>query len=158
MSKEVEFSETTADSGAEDKRRQYNRAVREARLVTILLSSFTFKVDRQMKRPPMEEWKAGVDGELKSFDFDIDKKTLLARILWTVEIKVKRRSYVKCVAEYDIVYDGFSMLGDETAMLIAENLARPATYAYFRAMFANADWAADIGAPPLPVIKFHPKV
>jgi hypothetical protein len=142
----------------EEKRRQYNRAVREARLVTILLSSFSFKVDRAMMQPPMSDWKPSFDGELEMFDFDKATNTLASRVLWNVEIKIKRKNYVKCAAQYDVVYDGFSSLNNEIARLIAENLARPATYAYFRALFASVDWAADIGVPPLPIMKFHPKV
>jgi hypothetical protein len=159
MSNDVDRSDTvTTPLGPEEKRRQYNRAVRQAQLVTILLSSFTFKVNREMDRPPINEWKPSYDGKLVSFAFDEEKQILLARVSWNVEIKIKRRNYVKCVATYDVVYNNFSDLNDDIAMLIAENIARPATYAYFRALFASVDWAANIGAPPLPVIKFHPKV
>jgi len=159
------MSDTIADepssgptSDPEERRRHYNRAVREARLVTILLSSFSFNVDRELEQPPMSEWKPSFDGELEMFDFNRATKTLASRVSWNVEIKIKRKKYVKCEAQYDVVYDGFSDLSDEIAVLISENLARPATYAYFRALFASVDWAANIGVPPLPIIKFHPKV
>lgn len=141
---------------AEARRAHYNRTVREANLRAILLSSLKFDVRRSVtgseKRTPAYR------GRLAKFAFDEEKGAAFALVEWEVVIRVGRRVLAKCTAQYDVLYDGFTVKDAEIVQLFAENVARPATYSYFRALYANLDWAAELRAPPLPVVKFYPKV
>lgn len=159
QSKEVAVSGASPDP--EERRRKYNRAVRQANLVTILLSKIDFKVNREIKRPVKSDERKSTPsygGKLVKFQFNEEAKAFIASVAWTVELKVGRQTYSKCVAHYDVIYNGFSDIDEEIVELFAENVARPATYTYFRALFASLDWSAELRLPPLPVIKFHPKV
>jgi hypothetical protein len=141
-----------------DRRQRYNRAVREARLVTILLSSLKFDVVRKSGRPKDEVLKSSYAGQVVDASLDRDLGALAVTVRWTVNIKAGRKKYSSCTAEYDIIYDKFSDIDEEIAFVFAENVAQPATYAYFRALYASLDWSAGLKNPPLPVIKFHPKI
>ncbi|MCY1642112.1 hypothetical protein [Methylorubrum sp. SL192] len=157
--KEMAVSDAPPDP--EERRRKYNRAVRQANLVTILLSKIDFKVNRDVKRPAKGEGNSSVPsygGKLVKFQYNDEAKAFIASVAWTVEIKVGRQTYAKCLAHYDVIYNGFSDVDEEIVELFAENVARPATYTYFRALFASLDWSSELRLPPLPVIKFHPKV
>ncbi len=143
---------------AELRRQTYNKAVREAHLVTILLSSLKFDVSRDAlgsdENCKLRYAHDLADVEISSRDGSF---ALIVRVNWRVELKQGRKRIVQCSALYDIVYDEFSELDEDIGNLLAENLAQPATYAYFRALFANLDWSAGLQTPPLPVIKFFPK-
>lgn len=141
-----------------ERRQRYNRAVREARLVTILLSSLKFDVVRNAGRPKDEDLKPSYAGQVVNSSLDSDLGALAVTVRWTVNIKAGRRKFSSCAAEYDVIYDKFSSLDDEIALIFAENVAQPATYAYFRGLYASLDWSAGLRSPPLPVIKFHPKI
>jgi hypothetical protein len=147
---------TPPSDSPEQRRANYNRAVRTSRLANILLSALEFKVNREITEP--SGGRASYGSEIKKFFFDPEDGVLLSNVEWTVEIKVGRRRYIRCSATYDIVYDGFKDIDEEVARLFAENVARPACYSYFRALYAHLDWSADIGSPPLPVVKFQPRV
>ncbi len=147
----------TSDDPALERRQKYNRAVREARLVTIVLTSVKFEVKRKTMTTEQTKRQFIYGGEVKQFAI-LQEKVLGASIKWTVTIKSDRKTLSFCSATYDIIYDRFSSLDDEIGELFAENVAQPATYAYFRALYANLDWSADFHSPPLPVIKFHPKI
>jgi hypothetical protein len=148
--------QTLPPDDPEKRRANYNRAVRTSRLVNILLSGVDFKVNRTVGDP--SGGRASYGGEIKKFFFDPEEGVILCNVEWTVEIKVGRKRFLKCAAVYDVIYDRFKDIDEEIARIFAENVARPACYAYFRALFAQLDWSADIGSPPLPMVKFQPKV
>ncbi|MEE8630222.1 MULTISPECIES: hypothetical protein [Methylobacterium] len=163
MSKNAKQELVSADASPdpEERRRKYNKAVRQANLVNILLSRVDFKVNRDV-RPPVRGAEnsspPSYGGKLAKFTYFEEEKACFATVVWTVEIKSERRTYAKCVAQYDVIYNGFTEVDNSIIELFAENVARPATYSYFRALFANLDWSSDLRLPPLPVVKFHPKV
>jgi hypothetical protein len=139
--------------------RRYNKTVREAQLVTVLLSSVKFDVKRHVwVRTREQKPKHAYDGSLKYFSLDTEKKTAFASVEWQVSLKVGGKLLAKCSAIYDVIYDQFSETDETILRAFVENVARPTTYAYFRALYASLDWAADMRSPPLPVIKFMPKV
>jgi hypothetical protein len=140
----------------EERRNIYNRTVRQAELKAIMLSNLSFKVNRSVLSDARPKAFYGT-GDIVGFSFDKDRRACAARVLWKVELKVERKQFVKCAAQYDAIYNGFEC-GPDIARLFIENVARSATYSYFRALYASLDWGADIGSPPLPVIKFQPKV
>ena len=151
-------SEVIPPLDPQERRRMYNRAVREARLVTILLSGTTFKVTRENTPSEEDEIVPSYKGVLKEVSYQKEFGACLIQIEWQVQVKVHRKQFVKCTATYDIIYDGFKEASEEIVSLLAENVAKPASYAYFRALYANLDWSADLRFPPLPIIKFQPKV
>lgn len=143
----------------EARRRRYNKAVRQARLVAILLTSVKFSANRGVDWDgDFSSFNMNYNGEVSRLHFDAEKGALFARIEWDVNIKCKRKSYAKCVAEYDVIYNGFSADCTDVVDTFAESVARPASYAYFRSLFSTLDWGAELRLPPLPVFKVQPKV
>jgi hypothetical protein len=156
-----EVTVTSAPGDPQERRTSYNRAVREARLVTILLSKVDFNVNREIPRPSRDNSdrpNLSFGGTMSNFFFDEEKKVCIARVEWKVELKSGRQKFAKCTATYDVMYDGFGDVDEAIIRLFAENVAQPATYSYFRSLFASLDWSADLRLPPLPIVKFHPKV
>jgi hypothetical protein len=155
----VSSSPSTQDSAnPEETRRRYNKAVREARLITITLSSLKFEVARNVE-PKEDNRKLSYHHSVSELVIQPveEGSALFARVEWHVDIRHGRKKYSWCSARYDVIYDMFSDIDDEIAELFAENVAQPATYAYFRALYANLDWSAGLRSPPLPIIKFFPK-
>jgi hypothetical protein len=142
----------------EKRRAAYNRAVREARLLTLVLSELNYKVNRQNQPEEPSEAKFSYAGRVSEFSLSVENNAIFTQIEWTVEIKVKSKRFAKCVARYDLIYDNFSTVDEDIAMVFAQSVAQPASYAYFRSLFATLDWSAEIRSPPLPVIKFYPRI
>jgi hypothetical protein len=159
MAEDTVKSELAQPEEGQQRRVRYNQAVRKARLVTILLSSLEFKVSREVLDDSKENSVSPhYGGHVKQVAFDPEEGAVLCTIQWTVDMKYGRKRFVKCAAEYDVGYEGLSGCDEDTIKLLAEYVARPASYAYFRAMYANLDWSAELRSPPLPVVKFQPKV
>lgn len=138
----------------------YNRAVRVAEIVTIALSELKFKVSQENAPEPEEgkKLKPSYNGRLNNIAFDAEKGLLIVSVEWIVEIKAGRKVFSKCSAVYDVFYKGMQGFDEDTIDLYAENVARPTSYSYFRALYASLDWSAGIASPPLPIIKLHPRV
>lgn len=142
---------------AEERRRLYNETVRKANLVNIFLSKVDFHVDREMlSKPPRPGLNYG--SEIDSFQYDEETGGFLVSVKWRVDMKSSRKSVAKCVAVYDILYDGLVTSNEEVLKIFADSVATSATYSYFRAFFATLDCSAQLGLPPLPVLKLFPKV
>jgi hypothetical protein len=137
----------------------YNRTVNAAELLTISLRSVDFKVDRNTPVPDEASHKFGFGGKVVEFAREENLGACFVAIEWSVSIKNGKKTYASCKAYYDAVYDELpSDVDDEIIKVFAENFVKPATYAYFRALFANLDWAAQLGTPPLPILKFMPNL
>lgn len=151
---------TREEKKAENERRLkvYNRIVADANLAKLVLTKVDYQVNHDVAATIDREPALNFKGELEEFDHNKEIGAIMAGVKWTADIRCGRKKYVHFVAKYVVIYDGFST--DETALLerFADNVARPATYSYFRALFANLDWASDIRATPLPVVKFFPKI
>ena len=50
---------------------------------------------------------------------------------------------------------GVKECSDEVVELFLEHVGRVATYAYFRALYANLDWSATLNSQPRPVLQCH---
>lgn len=148
------------EADALKRRADYNRAVRTAELNSILLRDLKFKVDR--KAAPVRGQPVKMTGECNGamigLRVDEESGAMTASIEWGVELKVAKKRVASCKAVYDVVYNGFAEVDDDVVGLFAENVARPACYAYFRSLYASMDWAAELRFPPLPVVRFNPKV
>jgi hypothetical protein len=73
-------------------------------------------------------------------------------------MKFKTKTVVKCNASYIVSYDGVKECTEEVVGLFIEHVAKVATYAYFRALYAQLDWAATPNSQPLPVLQLQPKI
>lgn len=135
----------------------YNKVVDEAKLRKLLLSELTFKVNREIDTNAVKP-KMGFSGRMVEFSSDLESGTIAATIEWSVLLKSGRRTFAKCAARYHVIYDGFTIRDEEILERFAFNVGRPATYTYFRTLFASLDWASELRNPPLPVVKFFPKV
>lgn len=151
-----------ADAAAARQKRiaNYNKAVRVAEIATIVLSDLRFKVIRENTPEPEEKvkLKPSYNGRLTNIAFDADEGLLIVSVEWTVEIKAGRKAFSKCSAVYDVFYRGLKGFDKDTIDIYAENVARPTSYSYFRAMYSTIDWSAGLMSPPLPIIKLHPRV
>src|SRR3712207_582335 len=119
---------SAASPDPQERRRTYNRVVREAHLVTILLSEVNFKVRRNVERPS-EENRANISygGKVVSFSYDDGRGACAVGVQWLVEIRVGKKRFARCIVHYDIIYDGFTDCDQEIVKLFAENVAQPAT-------------------------------
>jgi len=142
----------------EERRAQYNRVVREANLVTIDLKDVVFSVDPLAQTGAEDGRKRVFSSEVRDFSFDLEHKFAFACLRWSLDIKFNNKKVVKCRVDYNVLYDGFTCENEEIVKLFIENVAAPATYAYFRALYAQLDWSAGLNSPPLPVVKFMAKV
>lgn len=162
MAEEVKPLELTErkEVDAQKLRADYNRAVRTADLSAILLRDVKFKVDKALapNRDRPTKMTGQCNGSMIGLAVDEETGALTASIEWGVELKAGKKRVASCKAVYDVVYNGFSEVDDKIVGLFAENVARPACYAYFRSLYASMDWAAELRFPPLPVVRFNPKV
>lgn len=142
----------------EENRRNYNKLVRQARLVSLLLEKIDFKISPE---------SVGINKALLTRDLGakttvlangIEDGTCVASIGWSINFRIKKRSIAKCSATYLITYEGMAGCTLDAVTLFIGNVAKTATYAYFRALYAHLDWSANLGSPPLPVMQFQPKV
>jgi hypothetical protein len=142
----------------ENRRANYNRLVRTARLGSLILEKVDFKVAAEA---------LGVNKALLTRDLKVTTKVLspglsdgtcVANIVWTIQYKFKKRPIVRCNASYIISYDGIENCSEETVNVFVENVGKVASYAYLRALYAHLDWSANLGSPPLPIVQFQPKL
>jgi hypothetical protein len=142
----------------ENRRANYNRLVRTARLASIVLENVNFKILPEALGVNKSLLKRDLGVRTKVMSAGLSDGTCVANIVWTVQYKFRRRSIVKCTASYIISYDGIVDCSEETVGIFVENVGKVATYAYLRALYANLDWSANLGSPPLPIVQFLPKL
>ncbi|MEJ2378559.1 MAG: hypothetical protein P8Y71_25315 [Pseudolabrys sp.] len=82
----------------------------------------------------------------------------VANIIWEVSFKYKKKAVMRCTASYMISYDGIRDCSEDTVTLFVQHVGKVATYAYFRSLYAQLDWAAGIGSDPLPIFQLQPKI
>jgi len=146
-----------AELSAEERRNRYNRAVRQSRLVAILLSDLKFNIDRE-KQAAADRLQPRYSGALVNFAYDDETGVCAAGVQWTVDVLSGRKKVARCKATYDVIYDGLDNFEEEVIRIFADNTAQATSYSYFRSLFATLDWASELRLPPLPAIKFVPKV
>lgn len=150
---------TKEERRAENERRLnlYNKIVTEANLAKLILTKVDYQVNHSVMASDKEP-SLKYHGSLVEFDHDKDAGAIIAGIKWTADIRCGRKKALHFVANYVVIYDGFST--DDAGILerFADNVARPASYSYFRSLFATLDWASDLRTKPLPVVKFFPRI
>jgi hypothetical protein len=142
----------------ENRRANYNRLVRTARLASIVLENVNFKILPEALGVNKSLLKREINVSTKVMSSGLIDGTCVANIVWTIQYKFQKRSIVKCSASYIISYDGIENCSEEIVGVFIENVGKVATYAYLRALYAQLDWSATLGSPPLPIVQFQPKI
>ena len=142
----------------ENRRANYNRLVRTTRLASIVLENVNFKILPEALGVNKALLKREINVSTKVMSSGLTDGTCVANIVWTIQYKFQKRSIVKCSASYIISYDGIENCSEEIVGVFIENVGKVATYAYLRALYAQLDWSATLGSPPLPIVQFQPKI
>lgn len=146
----------TPDTG--EKRRNYNRLVRQARLLSILLEKIEFKISPDAVGANKALISRDLGAKNTVLANGVSDGTCVANIAWSITLKFRKRTIARCAASYLITYDGMKDCTEDAVALFIENVAKTATYAYFRALYAHLDWSANLGSPPLPIVQFKPEI
>lgn len=147
---------TASDTG--EKRRNYNRLVRQAKLLSILLEKIEFKISPESVGVNKALVNRGLGAKATVLAAGITDGTCVASIEWSLSVKFRKKVITRCSATYLVTYEGMKNCTEESVRIFVDNVAKTATYAYFRALYAHLDWSANLGSPPLPIVQFQPKV
>jgi hypothetical protein len=140
----------------EARRTDYNKLVDSARLLALILEKVDFKIQPNALNADKSELKRRLFPKTKIMSTGLDDGTCVANIIWEVDIKRKNKNVVKCIASYIISYQGVKDCSADGVTVFLENVGKVATYAYFRALYSQLDWGANLNSEPLPVIQFLP--
>jgi hypothetical protein len=140
------------------RRVDYNRLVRTTRLANLVLEKVDFKISPEALGIKEALLTRNLAPTTKVMSYGTDDGTCVANVLWEVTIKYKNKIVVRCNASYIISYDGIKDCSNEVVGLFLEHVGKVATYAYFRALYAQLDWSATLNSQPLPVLQLQPKI
>lgn len=129
----------------------YNAVATEAALLTIRLISQRFDLGMQCSGNS-SDWKLSYGRKVMSCTFDRDARHVAAIIQFEVTAKEGRKKALHCTADYGIMYEVPADAEEEAAKGFCRNVGRFAIYPYFRALFAQLAWNAELTLPPLPSI------
>ena len=149
-----------AVEAAQKRRVDYNRLVRTERLENLVLEKVEFKIASEALGIKESLLTRTLSPTVRIMTYGHDDNTCVANILWDVTIKFKTKAVVKCRASYIVSYEGDNVKNssEEVIGLFLEHVGKVATYAYFRSLYAQLDWAANLHSQPLPVLQLQPKV
>lgn len=142
----------------ENRRANYNRLVRQARLANLLLDSLNFKIHPEALGVNKALLTRSIAPKTKVMSSGITDGQCVANIVWEVVFRFKRRTVMKCAASYIISYEGIKDCSEDTVTIFVEHVGKVATYAYFRALYAQLDWASMSDSEPLPILQLQPKL
>lgn len=142
----------------QQRRVDYNRLVRSTRLANLVLEKVDFKISPEALGIKTALLSRNIGAVTKVMAYGHDDGTCMANVIWEVVLKYKAKQVVKCNASYIVSYEGVKDCSDEVVELFLEHVGKVATYAYFRALYANLDWAATLNSQPLPVLQLQPKI
>jgi hypothetical protein len=146
------------DEAVSEKIRQYNKAARLAKLSSIILEKVDFSVSPAALSAEHSSLKRELNVETELLGYDSDKGSCIATISWTIVLRYKRKKVASCKASYVVLYYDIKGFTEDIIKMFADHVGKAATYAYFRALYAQLDWSANLGSRPLPVMSFglHP--
>ncbi|MDH2345520.1 hypothetical protein [Bradyrhizobium sp. SSUT77] len=142
----------------QQRRADYNRLVRTTRLANLVLERVDFKISPEALGIKTSLLNRNIGATTKVMAYGHDDGTCMANVIWEVILKFKTKTVVKCNASYIVSYEGVKDCSDEVIELFLEHVGKVATYAYFRALYANLDWSATLNSQPLPVLQLQPKI
>ena len=140
----------------EARRADYNKLVNNARLLTMILENVDFKIQPEALSADKSEMKRTIVPKTEIMSTGLEDGTCVANIIWEVSFKLRNKTVVRCSASYIISYGGVADCSADGVTVFLENVGKVATYAYFRALYSQLDWSANLGSQPLPVIQFLP--
>lgn len=146
------------DGAVNDEIKEYNKATRLAKLLSILLEKIDFKSSPDALRGKDSELARELNVKTEILHYDPAAGDCIAAITWTIKMKYKRKNVAKCSANYIVVYKEMKDCSIDTVKMFIDNVGKTATYAYFRALYAHLDWSANLGSPPLPVLHFSTSI
>ena len=142
----------------QQRRVEYNRLVRQARLAGMILESVNFKIHPEVLGINKSLLARSITPRTKVMASGIADGTLVANIIWEAKFKFERRILMKCTASYIVSYSNVKDCSEEAVGVFVEHVGKVATYAYFRALYGQLDWAATLGSDPLPILQLQPKL
>lgn len=152
------LAEPTASDGVNEKIIQYNKVVRLAKLSSLLLENIDFKISPDALTVKSSELERDLNVKAKILGYDSESGDCVASIVWSIEIRKKRKRVVKCSAGYVVIYGEIKNCPEDMVQMFIDHVGKTATYAYFRALYAHLDWSANLRSPPLPVLHIQPSV
>ncbi|QTH24048.1 hypothetical protein HRJ34_11375 [Rhizorhabdus wittichii] len=129
----------------------YNAVATEAILLTIRLISQRFDLNMECSGNS-SDWKLSYGRRVMSCTFDRDAKQVAAIIQFEVTAREGRKKALHCTADYGIMYEVPADAEEEAVKGFCKNVGRFAIYPYFRSLFAQLAWNAELMLPPLPSI------
>jgi len=142
----------------QQRRADYNRLVRTARLAGLVLEKVDFKMIPDALGIKESLLTRNISPATTVMSSGVEDGTCVANVVWEVVFRYKTKMVMRCKASYVVSYDGIENVSEETVGVFVENVAKTATYAYFRALYAHLDWSANLGSQPLPVLQLQPKL
>lgn len=144
------------DEAVSESIRQYNKAARLAQLGSILLEKVDFQVSPAALGGGASDLKRELNVETEILMYDSESGDCIARISWTVVFRDKRKRVASSKANYVVIYRDLKGFAEDIIKMFIDHVGKTATYAYFRSLFAQLDWSANLRSPPLPVLSFLP--
>lgn len=135
---------------------EYNKLAKQARLLAIILEKLDFKIFPEALSADKSELTRQFSPKTEIMSAGLDDGTCMANVTWQVTFKKKKKVVVRCAASYIISYGNVKECSAEGVTIFLENVGKIATYSYFRALYSQLDWGANLGSEPLPVIQFLP--
>jgi hypothetical protein len=142
----------------QQRRNDYNRLVRTARLTSMLLENVDFKTKPESVGTNKSLLSRDLGANAKVLSSGSEDGTCVANIEWTVKYSFKSRAVVRCSASYIVSYEGMKGFSDEVIGIFVDTNSKSITYSYFRALYAHIDWSANLGSAPLPIVQLQAKV
>jgi hypothetical protein len=133
---------------------EYKKVSISARLreIRLIASNYLVRPEAFQVAQDVDTMKNGFHGKCTDFIFDNDEGLAWGRFQWSVEIKSGRKSCLKLMAEYLVLYSDIFDCDGEHVEIYFRKVGRFATYPYFRAHFNHHIGETGIMLPPLPAL------
>lgn len=130
---------------------EYNQVAMGAklRLVSLVKSNFHVNPDCLSSQ---DDWKLSYDHGEIACSYDSARGVVSAIFQYEVIAKHGRKTAMRAVAEYVVLYSVPNSSGSDAAEGFCHNVGRFAAYPYFRALVAQLTSGANLMLPPLPTI------
>lgn len=136
----------------EDRIRLYDDVVEKAELGNIVLMSVNFDVSTDYD-PRSEKNRLLYDIDQEGTDFDEENGRAMVQIASSLTVKNGRKSVINCKTRHLVYYRGLSGCNPGAVDRFVSRVGRFTVYPYFRAIVSQMDWNAQLGLPPLPILK-----
>ncbi|MCP1199850.1 hypothetical protein [Notoacmeibacter sp. MSK16QG-6] len=146
----VKSNDKTEAARAVDK---YNAAVASSELKSIMLTDVSFNVKPDFFSQDLEKQKLVSNIEQSEPLHEEGEDIGVSFVEFKVSSREGRKQNLVCKARYAVIYGGFSQCNAKEVKHFLSRVGTFACYPYFRSLFANLNWSANVELPPLPVLK-----